>query len=179
MICLVGCSAAGKSTIERELCKHGLNRIISYTSRPMRKGEINHVDYHFVSDDDFLYKADKGFYQEKTIYNGWRYGIAAQDCVDDAIAVVEPTGLAQLKKNPKLNILSFYIKTDERTRLKRMCDRGDVLTEMFRRIFSDQGAFNGIENEVNYIVENEDGKLDQAVDEILNIVQLNTNRNNN
>ena len=48
MIVLVGESASGKSSIERNLVeKHGYNRVISYTTRKPRTGEHDGVDYHF------------------------------------------------------------------------------------------------------------------------------------
>jgi guanylate kinase len=164
MIILIGHSAAGKTTIEKELNKRGFNR-------PMRAYEINGYDYHFVSEAEFLYGLENGFYSEFTKYRGWYYGIARKDCLDDRIATVEPVGFRMLKKIDELNITSFFIKADERTRLIRMAKRGDEIGEIFRRLYSDQGGFNGIESEVDYIIENEDGKLEEAVQEIINIMK--------
>jgi guanylate kinase len=172
MICILGPSAAGKSSIERALELHGYNRIISYTSRPIRCNEKKDIDYHFISEELFLKRMnEENFFSEATTYRDWHYGIAKKDCKNNAIAVIEPTGYRQLKKIKNLNITSFLIKSDERTRLIRMAKRGDDITEIFRRLFSDQGAFNGIEKEVDFIIENLDGKLDYAVDDILQILQ--------
>ena len=170
MICILGCSASGKTTLERELCKHGYNRIISYTSRPKRTYETNHVDYHFVSDEDFNGMWADDQLAENVFYNSWQYGIAKEDCVDDAVAVVETSGWRQLKKNPELNIISFYIQVPERIRVVRMMQRGDNVMESFRRIISDQGSFNGIQREVDYVINN-DRPLQETVDEILSILQ--------
>ena len=169
-ILLIGDSCSGKTSLERELCNHGYNRIISYTSRPIRKNEVQDIDYHFVTADDFINRLDRGFFAESTIYNSWRYGIAQKDCIDDAIAVVEPVGARQLRKNPNLHIISFYIEVEERERVIRMMKRGDSVMESFRRIISDQGSFNGIHREVDYIIQNQDGKLDLAVGQILEIL---------
>jgi guanylate kinase len=166
VIAIIGASATGKTTIERILEKQGLERIISYTSRPMRKNEINDVDYHFISDTEFLEKLEHNFFAENTSYRGWQYGISKSDCANNKIAVVEPVGFRRLKKIDGLNIRSFYIKTDDRTRMIRMLKRGDDIAEAIRRMYSDQGSFNGIEDEVDYIIENPDGKLDDAVQQI-------------
>jgi guanylate kinase len=172
MIVIVGCSCAGKSCIERKLTERGLKRIISYTTRSIRKNETNHIDYHFITKEEFEKKLLEGFFAEYSIYNSWNYGIAHEDCCDNACAVVETSGMRQLKVNKNLNIKSFCINIDERTRVIRMMKRGDNIMESFRRIISDQGMFSGIEYEVDYVIDNPDGELDLAVEKIVNILNL-------
>jgi guanylate kinase len=171
MIIIVGASCAGKSCIERKLTEHGLKRIISYTSRAIRKNEINHIDYHFLTKEEFEQKLSEGFFAEHSIYNSWNYGIATEDCLDDAVCVVETSGMRQLKADKRFKIKSFYINVDERSRVVRMMNRGDNIMESFRRIISDQGMFSGIGYEVDYIIQNPDGELDKAVEKILNILK--------
>lgn len=142
-----------------------MNRIISYTTRPIRKNEIDGIDYYFISEEKFFNNLDDNFFAEYTKYNNWYYAIARKDCLDDSICVVEPFGFRQLKQIQDLNITSFYIKVPERERLKRMVDREDDLMEVFRRIFSDQGVFQSIDQEVDYVIEN--NNIDICVDEIL------------
>lgn len=172
MIILVGASCSGKSTIERKLTERGLKRIISYTSRSIRKNEINHIDYHFITTEEFEKKLSEGFFCEHSNYNGWNYGIAIEDCHNDSCAIVETSGMRQLKSNKNLNIKSFCIEADERTRVIRMMKRGDNIMESFRRIICDQGMFSGIEYEVDYVIPNPDGELDLAVEKIVNILNL-------
>ena len=52
-ICLVGKSCSGKDTIARELVKLGYERILTYTTRPARSNELDGVDYHFVTENEF------------------------------------------------------------------------------------------------------------------------------
>jgi guanylate kinase len=167
MIILIGHSATGKSVCEKELEKRGYDRIISYTTRPMRISEIKDIDYHFISEDSFSWKLNNGFFAENTTYRLWHYGIAKEDCINDTIAVVEPIGFRKLQKVPGLKIKSFFIKTSERTRLIRMAQRGDDIAEIFRRLYADQGSFACIEEEVNYVVENENRTVAETVDEII------------
>jgi guanylate kinase len=167
MICILGKSAAGKSTCERELEKRGYKRIISYTTRPMRINEQKDVDYHYIDEIEFSKRLEYGFFNEYTRYRGWFYGIAKDDCVDDAIAVVETFGFLKLKKIPELNIKSFYLKVSERGRLIRMAIRGDDIGEIFRRLYSDQGSFACIEEEVNFVITNEDRTVEETVDDII------------
>ena len=165
MICILGDSCAGKTTIERELVKHGYNRIISYTTRPIRACETNHIDYHFITEEEFARMS----LAESTVYNSWHYGISKEDAKNDAIAVVEPVGFRELKSKEWLDIVSFYIKVPERERVIRMMKRGDNVMESFRRIISDQGSFNGIEREVDFVINN-DKPVQTAVKEIVSIL---------
>lgn len=170
MIVIMGCSASGKSCIEKKLNEKGFDRITSYTSRPIRKNETDHIDYHFISDEDFKTKLEKGFFAESTNYNSWLYGIAKEDCKDNAIAVVEFFGFLELQRNKDLNIISFFIDVEERERVIRMMKRGDNVMESFRRIISDQGSFSGAKREVDHVIPNPDGKLDLAVEKIISIL---------
>lgn len=167
MICLIGPSATGKSVCERELEKRGYNRTISYTTRPIRANEMFDVDYHYIKEEEFIDYLKNEFFAEHTRYRGWHYGIATKDCIDNATAVIEPIGFRRLQKLFYLNIKSFYIKTSERTRLIRMAQRGDDIAEIFRRLYSDQGTFACIDEEVDYIVENENRTVQETVDEII------------
>ena len=53
MIVLVGESASGKSSIERELVALGFNKIVTYTTRPMRKEDVDGETYHFITEEQF------------------------------------------------------------------------------------------------------------------------------
>ena len=155
MICLIGGSASGKSTVEKILCnEYGFTKLTSYTTRQPRDGEINGVDYHFISDEEFIKKEKEGFFAEHAVYNGWRYGSAVEDCTDDKVAVLTPHGFRQLKKNPNLNIVSFYFDVPRRDRLVKILQRGDNIEEAKRRDASDVGQFDGCEDEVDYTLEN-------------------------
>lgn len=170
MICILGPSASGKTTIEKELVKVGLPNIISYTSRPIRKGETNHQEYHFVTDGDFEHKLSLGFFAEHTLYNGWHYGIASSDCNENAIGVVERHGYKQLKNKLGNKVFSIFLSVPQRVCLKRMIDRGDILLECFRRIFSDEGNFYAMEEDVDVVVNN-DRPLSETMTEIFSILK--------
>ena len=73
--CLLGKSGSGKSTIEKLLEKKGLKRIVSTTTRPMREGEIEGIDYHFVNEWEFYNFSEQGNFLERSSYNNWRYAI--------------------------------------------------------------------------------------------------------
>ena len=155
MLVLVGESASGKSSIEKYLVDNcGYNKIVSYTTRQPRQGEIDGIDYHFISVKQFESLNDQGFFAETAIYNDWYYGVAKEDCTDDKVAVLTPHGLRQVSKIKGINIISFYIDVPRRDRLIKILQRGDSIEESYRRNLSDVGMFDGIWDEVNYVINN-------------------------
>lgn len=170
MVILVGESASGKSTIEKELAnKYHFNKIVTYTTRPPREGEVDGVDYHFITKSQFRRLKLQGFFCETATYNGWYYGTAKKDCKDDSIIVATPHGLRQLKNNTDLHIISFYINVPRRDRLIKILQRGDDIEEAYRRSLSDVGQYDGIEDEVDFVVRNDgyEKPIDRMVEEIL------------
>lgn len=155
MIVLVGESASGKSSIERNLVNnYGFNKVVSYTTREPRQGEVDGVDYHFIDDATFCELVCAGFFAETAMYNGWHYGTAKNDCTDDKVAVLTPHGLRQVSKIDGINVTSFYINVPRRDRLIKILQRGDNIEEAYRRSLSDVGQFDGIVDEVNYVIDN-------------------------
>lgn len=156
MIILVGESASGKSTVEKILNKSfGYKKIVSYTTRQPREREVNGVNYFFVDDENFKTLRESGFFAETATYNGWYYGTPINQCTDNSILVATPYGLRQLKKNKNLNITSFYINVPRRDRLIKILQRGDSIEESYRRSLSDVGQYDGIESEVDSIIDNQ------------------------
>ena len=163
MIVLVGESASGKSSIERCLVNdYEYEKVVSYTTRPPRDGEIDGVDYHFIDTEKFLKLKSEGFFAETAVYRDWYYGTAKEDCTDDKIAVLTPHGLRQVSKIDNINVTSFYINVPRRDRLIKILQRGDNIEEAYRRSLSDVGQFDGIEDEVDYIIHNDGYKKSVA-----------------
>lgn len=174
MICLIGESASGKSTIEKEIVnKYRYQKIISYTTRPPRPTEIDGVDYHFISKEKFHELQMNNFFVEIGCYRDWWYGSALEDCKDNAIAVLTPHGFRQMKSIDSLNITSFYINIPRRDRLIKILQRGDDIEECYRRSLSDVGQFDGIADEVDFIIHNDgyEKSVDDISDEVMNYMK--------
>lgn len=71
-------SGAGKTTMVKHLLRSFKGRIsfsISATTREPRAGEVNGVDYYFISKDEFLHRiAQKDFVEFEEVYSGCFYG---------------------------------------------------------------------------------------------------------
>lgn len=172
MLVIVGESASGKSTLQNMFINANpqYKKVITYTTRPMRKNEKNGVDYHFVSVQEFENMIANNAFVEYTEYRGWYYGTAKADCDgENLVAVLTPSGLRALKRHG-INTISVYLRVDRRSRLIKILQRGDEVDEAYRRNLSDYGQFNGVENEVDYVINNYDYTHDpQQVLEMLNL----------
>ena len=80
--------------------------------------------------------------------------MAKKDCTDDKVAVLTPHGLRQVSKIKDINVISFYINVSRRNRLIKILQRGDDIEESYRRNLSDVGMFDGICDEVDYVINN-------------------------
>ena len=168
IIVLLGASGSGKSTLENEISKRfGYKKIISYTTRKPRIGEINGKDYYFVSNESFEDMIRQGLFAEYDEYSQKRiYGTLKSDYQEgNKIAVLTPNGLRQLKKNC-LNekIFTVLVEANLGTRIKRYIDRCgldkfdfDDKNEIAARVERDYGMFLGLEREVDLVVDNSEG----------------------
>jgi guanylate kinase len=173
MIALIGPSGSGKSTIEKALINNTevkLEKIISCTTRHIRRGEKNGVDYYFLSDEEFDRYNDHGQFANVNKYHGCKYGTLKSHCGDNKVIVVVPDALEQLTKNTDLNIISFYIDTMECTRYLRMLKRGDKEKDIISRLMEDKITFFKIDEKVTHIIQNNnDTPIEEIVDKILKI----------
>lgn len=168
MIILIGESGSGKSTIERQLTNFGFERAISHTTRPMRDGEKDGVDYHFISKDEFNKMFDAGEFLEHVEFNGNLYGLHKSNIKDEVVAVVEPKGMRQLSKLPDIHITSVYLKASEELRRKRMLARGDSVEAVEQRIVNDRECFAGLEDLATYTVEiSEEDTVQEVTDKVI------------
>ena len=159
MIVLVGESGSGKTSIEKELVgTFGYEKILMHTTRPIRAGEKEGVDYHFCGDDEFGCRGKEGEYLSVSAHNGWRYGIPKiidDDNADKSVIVVTPAVLRKMKKINIKNLCSFYISVPRRDRLIKSLARGDDIEEAYRRSLSEVGQFDGIKDECDYTISNQ------------------------
>lgn len=172
---LVGKSAAGKDTLRNALIKEGYKPIVTYTTRPMRPGETQGVEYHFLTESEFKERESNGFFLETasydTVHGKWFYGSAVEDYKDSGdrkIIILNPTGLSSLKKSGiKANI--YYLKVSDNVRLKRLSVRGDDTEEVKRRFEADKKDFAWIEKSEEIIPLNGEASVDELADLIMNV----------
>ena len=185
IIALLGASGSGKSEIEKILSsKYGYKKIVSYTTRKPRSGEVYGKDYYFISNEQFITSLSNDVFAEYDEYSQCRlYGTAKEDYIndEDKVVVLTPNGLRQLKKNiPDSNIFSVLVEANLGTRIKRYIDRCGVdkfnfddKNEICSRVERDYTMTLGLNKEVDLVVNNNEGTdLNKVVEEIMQCVKL-------
>ena len=158
IIVLVGKTASGKTTVANELCKHhGYKRIVTYTTRPMRENEVQDVDYHFISDEQFNKMVENNEFTEYKRYNTahgvWSYGsiiTLEQEYSDDCyVIILTPQGLKDLSKKIS-RYIAFYLNVDFKTQLERLKKRGDEEQQIIKRLKNDAKDFKNVVDIIDY-----------------------------
>lgn len=152
---LCGKSASGKDTLLRELIKDGyFQPLISTTTRPMRDGEVQDKDYHFISHDDFMMKLQNGEFLEYRRYytkvNGqpdtWYYGMTKEEvnAKDNPIVILDLQGAKAFQDYfGKEECITIYIHSSDEIRQERAESRGSFdVSEWNRRLIDDNRVFN-------------------------------------
>lgn len=143
MIILVGPSASGKTEVGKALTsRHGFKKFVTTTTRNPRIGEINGLDYNFVTVDTFLKKIENNEFIEYTFYNGNYYGTEKRMIDDNTVLIVDYNGLISFKKSSFPNIHSYYLICEEAKRIKRMENRGDTKEMIQQRLNHDRFKFD-------------------------------------
>ena len=158
IIVLVGKTASGKTTVANELCKnHRYKRIITYTTRPMRENEVQDVDYHFISDEQFNKMVENNEFTEYKRYNTahgvWSYGSVItfeQELSDDCyVIILTPQGLRDLSKKTS-RYIAFYLNVSLESQLERLKKRGDEEQQIIKRLQNDAKDFENVLDIVDY-----------------------------
>ena len=171
MIVLSGASASGKTEAAKMLMsKYGIQKAITTTTRTMRKNEVNGRDYFFVSIKEFKRMIDEDLFVEYTLYNGNYYGSTKAQIADNRSVVIDLEGLKSYSALNNSRIVTFYLKTSEDVRFKRMLERGDKESDAHRRIENDCIIFKD-ENipKVDFRIDSENKNIEQVADEIFRL----------
>lgn len=154
MIILTGASASGKTEVGKALARnYNIKKVITYTTRPIRINEVNGIDYHFISKDEFEKKEREGFFFETMEYNGNSYGTSKESLNDEAYVILDFNGLKKYKAS-NFNFVSFYLGCSEEERFQRMLNRGDGEAKARERIRVDIEAFTKeIEDVVDFVID--------------------------
>jgi len=170
MIVLSGPSASGKTEVAKLLMnEYGIKRVITTTTRPMRKGEVDGIDYYFVSKERFKEMINEGLFVEYTEYNGNLYGSLKSEIADNKVIAIEPNGMRAYIALNDPHIIVFYLDVCEKVRRERMLMRGDSPENVEQRLIEDKVRF-GKDNipEVDVIVDSQNYNQDEVTKYIFN-----------
>ena len=172
-IIISGTTCAGKGTvIEKLLAKDkNLALSISYTSRAKRDGEVDGVDYHFISRDEFEKRIQKGeFLEYAKVRYGEYFGTAKKDVQKlletgkDVILEIDVKGAQQIKEMFPETILIFIMAPSMNEVKRRIKARGkETKEQILDRFITAYREINEIPK-YNYVVVNDN--LDDAVKKV-------------
>ena len=188
---LLGYMGVGKDTILKQVLKDidDVKPIISTTTRPMRKGETEGVEYYFIDDTEFFRRGtdfvEKRIYHTKVKENGvekdatWRYGIERMELEKDdyLIVIVDSVGYKELKNYVGNNkIVPIFISAPQEELKARALARGDLEAEVDRRLKDDYERFMDFRvRTVYHEVKNTNGRLEEAIKEVEGIITKHIN----
>lgn len=146
IVALVGKSGSGKDRILRELCANSdYHEIISNTTRPIRENEVDGVNYHYLTDEEFLRKKDNGEMLETADFRGWHYGTSYDNLNENKvnIGVYNPTGYMSLLDNDNVEVYGIMVNCSNKERVIRQLNREEHpdVDEIIRRYSTDKADF--------------------------------------
>lgn len=177
-------SGGGKDSVIQSLIPRFKNsrKLVTTTSRSPREGEINGVNYHFVSKEEFENRIISKDFVEYNFYAGNYYGTEKRvlketlDRSDVVFTLIEVNGKINLDK-AKIRHLSIFLEPESLEILRnRILSRGGVSSEALEerlKIAEEEIEKSRI---YDYKVINFEGKLPETVDKIEDIIQTELDR---
>ena len=159
IICLMGKSCAGKDTLYKRLLADrelGLKKIVPYTTRPIREGEREGVEYFYTDEEGFQRLKSMGKVIEDRAYHTyhglWRYFTVDDDQLRDTDRSCLMIGTLEAYRRLQDyfgmdRLLPVMVELEDGLRLQRALDRElsqecPKYGEMCRRFLADSEDFS-------------------------------------
>ncbi len=184
LIVVSGPSGAGKDSIVDALIQRGvpMKKAITATTRSPRPGELDGVDYHFVSRDDFGRMIEGDQLLEWAEVYGNRYGVPRTQ-VREALAAGESVivrtdlqGVANIQRIEPTALTIFVAPPSMESLEKRLVARGGIDEAGVRRRIEEASSEMELADGFDFTVVNEDGGLEAAVDRTVEIIEAESRR---
>ena len=180
-----GPSGVGKGTVVKELLESNpeLQLSISATTRYVREGEVDGVNYYFKSREEFLKMIDEGEFLEWAEFCGNCYGTPKKPAMEklnlgkDVILEIETDGAMQVKKNFPESITIFIAPPSVDTLEERLKGRGTETEDVIKTRIEKAKCELKLIKDYDYVVVND--ILEDAVHSIETIIKaerMKTNR---
>ena len=156
--------------------------IVSTLNRPVRTGEIDGVHYHFLDEEEFLTRLGANDFLEHAIVYGNHYGVPRSPVVEalhqgqDVVIKVDVKGAATLRERISHTVSIFLAPESMQELRHRLRSRKtEDPTVLFKR-FSTAAHELTSAYEFDFVVFNEAGKLDEALDTLCQIIDSERHR---
>jgi guanylate kinase len=178
LVVISGPSAAGKdATLKRmEAMGYPFHFVVTATTRPRRLNEVDGVDYHFVSQQEFAEMLEEDELLEHAIVYGQHKGIPKKQVREalasgkDVIMRIDVQGAATIRHLVPEAVFIFLTASSEEELIRRLKKRKTETPEgLERRIATAREEMKRLD-EFDYVVVNRDGSLDDTVKTIAAII---------
>jgi guanylate kinase len=177
LIVISGPSGVGKDTLIKRLLEldRNLRYSVSCTTRPPRPGEVDGIDYTFVSPERFQQLIDEGAFLEYATYNGNLYGTLAERVEraradgHDIVLKIEVQGAEQVRKRVPDAVFIFVAPPSTQELARRQEARNSESSEdmaLRRKIAAQEME---LAKHYDHVVVNDE--LERAVAEALAIIR--------
>lgn len=174
-------SGGGKSSIARALLSRGdIGYSVSATTRPMRPGERDGVDYHFLTREDFLRREAAGAFIEHAEYNGNLYGTLHAE-VERVFAEgrhvlldIEIVGARLVRERFANSVHVFVLPPSADELVRRLVRRNTESDEVIRQRLGVAAEELLAAREYDYVVVND--VLEDAVDAVGAVITAESHR---
>ncbi len=178
LVVVSGPSGCGKGTVLGRLMQlcGDFAYSVSATTRAPRPGEIDGVNYHFITKEDFRTRIDAGEMLEYAVFSDNYYGTpkkeaeAVLDSGKNLILEIETKGAMQIKEKYPDAVLVMLLPPDSATQEARLRGRGTETEEEIRKRLAATVLEIDTIPRYDYVVINRDGEIDEAARAILGIV---------
>jgi len=179
LVVLSGPSGVGKDATLNLLkqTNHPFHFVVTATTRPIRPGEVDGVDYHFVSMGEFAEMIEQEELLEYAVVYGDYKGIpkqqvrAALASGKDVIMRIDVQGAATIRKLIPNAVTIFLNAENEDELVRRLRDRKTEAEDKLKmRIATARQELKRID-EFDYAVVNRMNRLDETVNTVLSIIQ--------
>jgi guanylate kinase len=178
LVVISGPSGAGKdATVKRmEEMGYPFHFVVTATTRPRRPTEVDGVDYHFVSKQEFAEMLEKDELLEHAIVYGQHKGIpkkqvrGALESGKDVIMRIDVQGASTMRRLVPEAVFIFLTASSEEELIRRLKKRRTETSEgLEKRIATAREEMKRLD-EFDYVVVNRDHHLDETVETIAAII---------
>jgi guanylate kinase len=170
-VVISGPSGVGKDSVIEGLRQsdHEFEFVVTATDRPRRPGEIDGVDYHFVSTAEFERMiAEDELIEYARVYDQYkgvpkRQALAALESGVDVLMRLDVQGAATIRQRVPGAITIFLTASSAEELLSRLCRRATDSAEQIQQRFDTAVAEMARMLEFEYVVINHEGRLDETV----------------
>lgn len=174
---IIGPTASGKTTIADVLIKEKIaNKLITCTTRDRRDGEIDGVDYFFMSKEEFKSRISKDeFIEHAQVFDNY-YGVNSKKLNQTralgrhVIGVVDVQGAKTFKEKMNEEVIVIFLEPENTEELRARFElRGESMNEIESRLRTSIQELE-TKNNWDHLILNKDGELDSAIKKIKQII---------